>query len=69
MNLNHIVDRIKDARAEVLLVSETHRMPEEIHQELILADQHLQNALELLGSVTFNEEQYSGAQTSDPQAE
>ncbi len=53
MNLDHIRERIKDARAEVLLVAETHRMPEAIREELHRADEHLQKALALLTEVEW----------------
>ena len=48
MNLDHILDRIKDARAEVLLVAETHRMPETVRDQLHQADEHLTKAMLVL---------------------
>ena len=60
MNLDHILDRIKDARAEVLLVAETHRMPESVRDQLHQADEHLQKALLLLRDVDFSEEESGG---------
>ena len=48
MNIDHVVDRTKDARAEVLLVSETHRMPETVRDQFHQADEHLQKAILLL---------------------
>ena len=48
MNIAHLAERIKDARAEVLLVAETHRMPKSIRDELLMADGHLANAYNML---------------------
>ena len=59
MNLGHLSDRIKDARAEVLLVAETHRMSKRIRDELILADGHLANAYNLLLEYVPGEEEES----------
>jgi hypothetical protein len=53
MNLTHILDRIKDARAEVLLVAETHRMPELVRDQLHQADEHLAKAMLVLGDYEF----------------
>ena len=53
MNLNHILDRIKDARAEVLLVAETHRMPELVRDQLHQADEHLTKAMLVLEDYEF----------------
>lgn len=57
MNLTHILDRIKDARAEVLLVAETHRMPQVVRDQLHQADEHLQKALLLLVESDLSEEE------------
>jgi hypothetical protein len=48
MNIGHLAERIKDARGEVLLVAETHRMPKRIRDELLMADGHLTNAFNML---------------------
>jgi len=56
VDLDHIQERIKDARAEVLLVAETHRMPAAVREELHRADEHLQKALALLTEVEWPEE-------------
>ena len=54
MNIDHVVNRIKDARAEVLLVAETHRMPETVRDQLHQADEHLQKATLLLEESDFS---------------
>jgi hypothetical protein len=54
MNLDHILDRIKDARAEVLVVAETHRMPETVRDQLHQADEHLAKAMLLLEEHHFS---------------
>jgi hypothetical protein len=57
MNIEHLSERIKDARAEVLLVAETHRMPKRIREELIMADGHLANAYNMLRDYQPGEEE------------
>ncbi len=66
MNLDHILDRIKDARAEVLLVAETHRMPEVVRDQLHQADEHLQKALLLLAESDLSEEDELGGPPYGP---
>ena len=66
MNLDHILDRIKDARAEVLLVAETHRMPEVVRDQLHQADEHLQKALLLLAESDLSEEDDCGGPPYGP---
>ena len=65
MNLDHILDRIKDARAEVLLVAETHRMPELVRDQLHQADEHLQQALAMLMETDFSPEDETGGFSGD----
>ncbi len=66
MKLEHILDRIKDARAEVLLVAETHRMPEQVRDQLHQADEHLQKALVMLTEVDFSDEEETGGPPYGP---
>ena len=66
MNLDHILDRIKDARAEVLLVAETHRMPEAMRDQLHQADEHLQKAQMLLMESDFSAEDGSAGPPYGP---
>ncbi len=66
MNLDHILDRIKDARAEVLVVAETHRMPEAVRDQLHQADEHLQKALVMLMEADFSEEEDTGGPPYGP---
>jgi hypothetical protein len=66
MNLDHILDRIKDARAEVLLVAETHRMPEKVRDQLHQADEHLQKAILLLSETDLTDEPKSGGPPYGP---
>jgi hypothetical protein len=66
MILDHIQDRIKDARAEVLLVAETHRMPGQVRDQLHQADEHLQKAMMLLEESEFTAADVSGGPPYGP---